>query len=227
MSDPTPAQTLLLWCLLARHGGAPQGEIVPAVRKPDREALVSAGLVAVEKRGRALILSVTDKGWHWAGAHLDAPVPPSFRVLGDLLTRLGRHLGATGGTLADFIGAPPEPAGAAPAPEAPRRAPAKAPAPRPRTVRKPGPRQLRARIEDAYLALTGGERARAVRLSALRTELADLDRATVDDGLARILKGDGTARLSQLSDPKALTQAERRAAFSPAGEPFHLIWIQA
>jgi hypothetical protein len=226
MSDPTPAQTLILWCLLARHGGAPQGEIVPAVRKYDREALVAAGLVAVEKRGRALVLSVTDKGWHWAGAHLDAPVPPNFRVLGDLLVRLGRHLRETGGTLADFIGAEAEPAQAVPA-KAQRRTRAKAPTPRVRAARKPGPRQLRARIEDAYLALTGGERARAVRLSALRAELADLDRATVDGGLARILKGDGTARLSQLSDPKALTQAEREAAFSPAGEPFHLIWIQA
>ena len=52
-------------------------------------------------------------------------------------------------------------------------------------------------------------------------------RATLDAGLARILKGDRSAILSQLSDPKALTPAEREAAFSPAGEPFHLIWIQS
>ena len=226
MSDPTPTQTLLLWCLLARHGSAPQGEIVPAVKKADREALDAAGFVAVEKHGRALVLSVTDKGWHWAGVHLDAPVPSNFRVLGDLLARLGHHLGATDSTLADFVGAKAEPTQAVPA-KSPRRARAKAPTPRPQAVRKFSARQLRARIEDAYLALTGGERARAVRLSALRAELVDLDRATVDDGLARILKGDGTARLSQLSDPKALTQAERAAAFSPAGEPFHLLWIQA
>ena len=66
-----------------------------------------------------------------------------------------------------------------------------------------------------------------MRLSRLRAELADIDRATLDAGLARILKGDTSALLSQLSDPKALTAAEREAAYSPAGEPFHLIWIQS
>ena len=229
MSEPNPAQALILWCLLARHGRAPQGEILPAVKKPDREALAAAGLITVEKSGRSFVLAVTDRGWHWAGAHLDAALPPPFRVMQDWLARLGRHLGATGQTLADFIGAAPE---AEPAETKPAKSkvakskPAKATSPSPR-ARKLGIGALRARIEDAYLALTGGARARAVRLSALRGQLAELDRATVDAGLARILKGDKTARLSQLSDPKALTEAERAAAYSPAGEPFHLLWIQA
>jgi surface antigen len=86
---------------------------------------------------------------------------------------------------------------------------------------------MRARIEAAYLALTGGERAKAVRLSALREELADLDRETLDEGLAAILRGDATARLSQFSDPKSLDAAERAAAYAPAGEPFHILWIQS
>ena len=239
MSAPTPAQTLILWCLLARHGRAPQGEVVPAVKKADREALAAAGLIAVEKSGRSFVLSVTDRGWHWAGDHLDAALPPAFRVMQDWLARLGGPLEQSGRTLADFIGAPPEPA--EPAETAPRKASAKkapakkAPAKkvagekatRSPATKKPGAAALRARIEEAYLALTGGARARAVRLSDVRAQLAEFDRATVDAGLARILKGDKTARLSQLSDPKALTAADREAAYSPAGEPFHLLWIQA
>ena len=234
MSVPTPAQTLILWCLLARHGRAPQGEVVPAVKKADREALAAAGLIAVEKSGRSFVLSVTDRGWHWAGDHLDAALPPAFRVMQDWLARLGVHLGQSGRTLADFIGAPPEPA--EPAETAPKKASARKAsgkkasgekATRSPATKKPGAAALRARIEEAYLALTGGARARAVRLSDVRAQLAEFDRATVDAGLARILKGDKTARLSQLSDPKALTAADREAAYSPAGEPFHLLWIQA
>jgi hypothetical protein len=218
----TPTQALILWSLLARHGEALQGDLVPAVKKADREALAAQGLVAVEKRGRSFVLTVTDRGWHWASSHLDAPLPPGFRTLQDWLARIGQHLVRTGGTLADLIGPAPEPAvpDAAPRPPA-KRAPRKAAAPH-----APGPRQLRARIEAAYLTLTGGARAQGVRLSALRAELADIDRATLDAGLARILKGDRSAILSQLSDPKALTPAEREAAYSPAGEPFHLLWIQ-
>ncbi|MCJ2057937.1 hypothetical protein MKL09_15385 [Methylobacterium sp. J-048] len=228
MSDPNPAQTLILWCLLARHGRAPQGEVVPAVKKADREALAAAGLIGVEKSGRSFVLSVTDKGWHWAGDHLDAALPPAFRVMQDWLARLDGHLGQSGRTLADFVGAPPEPASKTVSAKkiSPKKTAGEKTV-RPSAKKKPGAAALRVRIEEAYLALTGGARAKAVRLSEVRAQLAELDRATVDAGLARILKGDRTARLSQLSDPKALTQADREAAYSPAGEPFHLLWIQA
>jgi hypothetical protein len=64
-----------------------------------------------------------------------------------------------------------------------------------------------------------------VPLSKLRAELSDLDRKTVDEALLRILQGDDKARLSQISDPKSLTQDEHHAAFCPGGEPYHLLWI--
>lgn len=217
---PTPKQALILWCLLGRHGSALQSAITPRIDKADREALIAGRYLEAVREGRSLRLTVTDKGWNWAGAHMREPLPPSFRVLQDWLERLQADLAATGRTLAELVGtAPEEPPSVVRAPRA-RKSAAKGP-------RKPGPKQLRARIEAAYLALTGGERARAVRLSALRTHLGDLDRATVDAGLAAILRGDRTARLSQFSDPKSLDAAEREAAFSPAGEPFHILWIQS
>lgn len=217
---PTPKQALILWCLLGRHGSALQSAITPRIDKADREALMAGRYLEAVREGRSLRLTVTDKGWNWAGAHMREPLPPTFRVLQDWLGQLQADLAATGRTLADLVGtAPEEPASMVRTPRA-RKPAAKGP-------RKPGPKQLRARIEAAYLALTGGERARAVRLSALRTHLGDLDRATVDAGLAAILRGDRTALLSQFSDPKSLDAAEREAAFSPAGEPFHILWIQS
>lgn len=231
---PTPRQALILWCLLGRAGSALQSAIVPKIERADRESLVAAHLLESEKQGRSLRLTVTDKGWNWAGAHLRDPLPPSLRVLQDWLERLHAHLEASGETLAEFVG--PMPAEPQSAPAAKAKAPTKSKsraAPNSKAARKPrsasgrAPAQIRERIEAAYLALTGGERATAVRLSALRAHLADLDRTTLDAGLAAILRGDPTARLSQFSDPKSLDAAERAAAYAPAGEPFHILWIQS
>lgn len=217
---PTPKQALILWCLLGRHGSALQSTLVPRIDRADREALIVGRYLGAEKQGRSFRLTVTDKGWAWAGEHMREPLPPSFRVLQDWLERIQADLAATGRTLAELVGSPPEePAPAEPRPRARRGSP--------KESKALTPKQLRARIEAAYLTSTGGERAKAVRLSALRAGLGDLDRATVDAGLAAILRGDRTARLSQFSDPKSLDAAEREAAFSPAGEPFHIIWIQS
>ncbi|MET7242752.1 hypothetical protein ABZT49_05245 [Methylobacterium sp. EM32] len=246
---PTPAQAMILWRLLGRQGTALNSEIRPEIKKPDRDALEGAGLLTVEKASRPLRLTVTDKGWNWATQHLCDPLPPAMRVLQDWLTRLHHHLDATGATLADFVG--PAPERIAPEPKAPkalrprtapkpRAAPKSKPAPKTKAARKPkaapsqeapavppNPNRLRARIEQAYLACTSGRKATPVRLSALRAELADLDRAAVDAGLAAILRDDPSIRLTRISDPKALDAAERAAAFEPAGEPFHEVWINA
>jgi hypothetical protein len=73
----TEMQTLILWALLAKTGGASfQKNIRPEVKKSDREALVKAGLITSEKRGRpGFWLEITDKGWAWAADHLDADLP--------------------------------------------------------------------------------------------------------------------------------------------------------
>jgi hypothetical protein len=227
MSDTiTPRRAMLIWCLLGRHGWAFQKDIVPKVEKSDREALVASGHVASEKRGNAFLLTVEDKGWGWAAGHLRAELPPNYRVLQDWLARLDQHLERSGATLADFIGTAP----VAPPPEKEK----KRKSGTPKTPKHPKPataKHVRQRLEEAYLAVTGGRKATQALLSKVRAELADLDRETVDQGLLLILQGDkqgrNKARLGQVSDPKALTQEDREAAFSPAGEPFHLLWIQS
>ena len=249
--NPTPTQALLLFGLLSRHGECPQAELMPAVKKSDREALAKAKLIAVGKVGRGLGLSLADAGWAWTAAHLDAELPPAQRALSDMLVRLGEHLRRSGETLAEIIGAKPE-ADAEPVakPPSPAKAPTrktassdgrlKAPAGSAKSAAstssanvkgkaarpaRPTPAAVRKRIEAAYLALTGGRKSEMVRLSLLRGELADLDRKTVDAALQRILQGDEKASLMRNDDPRQLGRADQDAAFNPTGEPFHIIWI--
>ena len=48
----TEMQTLIIWALLTKKDGAGfQSEIKPQVKRPDRNALVKAGLIRCEKRG--------------------------------------------------------------------------------------------------------------------------------------------------------------------------------
>jgi hypothetical protein len=224
MSDKlTPKQTLLMWCLLGCNGEALQRSIVPRVEAKDRKVLVTRGLISEGKHGQSILLRLEDKGWHWASEHLRDELPPNFRVLQQWLGRVHDFLTETNRPLADFIGPPIEPL--------PVLQPKKSRSSKPRkpTLKKPkspSSADLRQRIEAAYLAVTNGRKAESVPLSRLRAELSDLDRKTVDRGLLRILQGDDNARLGQISDPKALTQDEREAAFSPGGEPYHLLWIQ-
>jgi hypothetical protein len=228
----TPKQALVMWCLLGRHGEALQGEIVPQIKKADREALVTGGFITSEKEGQAFRLRIEDKGWRWANEHLRDELPAGFQVLQDWLTRLHQHLERNDQALADFIGPAPE---RAPAPVAEKQRPSRSGRVSRKLVEKrpkpPTALQLRERIETAYLLVTAGRRAEQALLSKVRAQLPDLSRDMVDKGLLRILQGDKQgkkkARLGQVSDPKALTQDDRDAAFSPGGEPFHLLWIQS
>jgi hypothetical protein len=218
----TPKQTLIMWCLLGRFGRAFQKEIVPRIEKKDREALVSSGLIKSEKLGQAFRLTVDeDKGWRWASEHLRDDLPRNFQVLQDWLARVHHALETSGQTLADFIGSAPDLD-----PPVARKSRSRPSRKKPTKAKPLTERGLRARIEKAYLAVTNGRKAEGALLSQVRAQLADLDRSAVDAALLRILQGDKKARLTQISDPKALTPEEREAAFSPGGEPFHILWIQ-
>jgi hypothetical protein len=79
--DLTPTQALLLFGLLARQGTCTQAELMPKVKKADREALEGQKLIAVNKSGRGFSLTLTDAGWAWAAKNLSCsgPTPVSFR----------------------------------------------------------------------------------------------------------------------------------------------------
>ena len=222
--SPTANQALMLFSLLARHGEGAQAELALVKPAPDRQALVEAKFISEFKLNRAIMLKLEDAGWAWAAANLSAELPSAQRTLAHFLTRLSEHLARTGATLADFVG--PKPPEAVP-PVPPQKGRGRAT--KPRTPRPPSAKTLRERIEAAYLGITDNRKNEFVRLKRLRAELSDLDRATVDQGLERILKGDKEgkkmASLMRHDDPRQLDRDDHEAAFNPSGEPFHGLWI--
>jgi hypothetical protein len=193
----------MLWALLGRGGGAFQLDVKPEIKKADRDALKRAGLIAVEKRGRKTWIELDEKGWAFAAQRLDAELPErstaGVAILRHWLARLKIFLEANGMSLAEFI-APPQ---------------ASAPFSEP----------LKGRIRTAYLDTTGGRLNTQASLSGIRARLPDVDRDTLDAALLDMHHAQ-EALLYPNDNRRALTDADRAAALSVAGEPRHILWIE-
>ncbi len=214
----TPFQALIVWALLARGGSSFQKDLMPEPKPKDRDPLVRARLISVEKRNRAIFLNVEEEGWSWAADHMDAELSTrstagSF-VLRDLLARLAVFAKLRNIPLAEILSAAPPPSTAGdvlhiePPPVPPL----------------PQPADLRERIRAAFLKLTGGALNTRVRLADLRVLLSDLDRATQDKAILAIA-GETDADLLQLDNRIDITDADREAALYVGAEPRHLLWI--
>jgi hypothetical protein len=205
-------QTLILWSLLVRtEGGGLQKDVKPEVKKPDREALVRAGLIIVTKQGRGLWLEVTDRGWSWAAEHLDAELPErsiaANAILQAWLARLKTFMVSRDIALADVLRA-----------QQPTEKPTTAPAPALADYDA-----LRARVRTAYQEIGRALNTR-VFLSDLRGKLHDIDRASLDDTLCRMHLEEGTT-LSGLNNPQEITPTIRHGGLIFKGEPMYVLWI--
>lgn len=215
-TEPNPKQTLILWALLGQGGAAAQKDLGFTVDKKDRDALVKAGLLTVSKGARnAIALEVTDKGWSWANGHLGASLPSGRNatkagtpVLQAWLKRLQSYLQTTGVPLAEVLTSKP----AGPDGETDQR-----------KNDNTDTDQLRQRVRDAYLHVTGGRFNDNVPLSRLRHELADISRETLDAALTRMNGKDGVT-LMNLGNPREI-EAEREAALRFKGQDMHILWI--
>jgi DNA-binding PadR family transcriptional regulator len=213
-------QTLILWALLVRDNGAGfQNELKPEPDKTDREALEIAGLIKCERRGRhrRVWIEVTEKGWAWAADYLDADLPTGSpagsAILQAWLTRLKSYMRARNVPLAEIIG--------------------------PQRVRTndtndiaisdttpaSGYENLRARIRQAYLAVTGDQVNTRALLSQIRERLNDVDRVELDEALKRMQR-EQQASLYPLDNKTEITDADRAAAIYFGGEPRHILWIE-
>jgi len=206
-AEPTPLQTLILWALAVRGGAALQKDLRPEPKKPDRDALVRAGLLRAGKVGRALHIEMTDRGWAWAGANTSALLPTNTTngtaVLGGLLARLGAYMAASEVALADII----------------------RPLPRETITKAPAqPAELAGRIRAAYLAESGGAVNRRVRLAAIRTRLADVRSADLDVALVELAQAGGAGLLA-LDDPTEITPDDNAAAISVGVQARHILWL--
>jgi len=214
----TELQTLIIWALLAKpEGGSFQKDIRPEVTRKDREALVKAGLISSEKRGRSLWLEVTEKGWAWAADNLDASLPKHSNaasvVLQEWLTRLKAFMEVRGLALADVL-APGQPASSGNSPSVNSQ---------PQASNDYG--TVRSRIRKAYLELTGGQFNTRTLLRDLRGKLTDIERSVLDEALKRMQR-EQEATLYQIDNRIEITDGDREAAIYFGGEPRHLLWIE-
>jgi hypothetical protein len=213
-------RTLILWALLARENAAAfQNELKPEPEKADREALSAEGLIKWEKPGQRIWIEVTDKGWAWAGMNLDATLPKNSsaarQILQAWLARLKTFMDARGIVLADVLG-PQHSTQVGAASEG-----AAGPLPPPAQLDYPA---LRARIRQAYLAVTGGRLNTRALLSDLRSKLHDIERGTLDEALRKMHLEEGTT-LSGLDNPREITPAIRGAGLNFKGEWMFVLWI--
>ena len=197
-------QALVLWALLANGGEGFGKELKPEVDKLEREGLLKAGLIDVEKRKRgAYWLSVTDRGWRWAEDHLSDKLPDRSYAGTFILTAWLKHLQtfmrASNTSLADIL--------------APRKITA-----------TPDYEMLREQIRTAYLAVTGGNLNRRALLTDIRRRLPNIDRGALDNAL-ELMQRRGDAILMQLDNRPDVTPADEEAAIQIGQEPRHILWI--
>jgi hypothetical protein len=204
---PTEMQTLILWALLAKPNGTSfQKDLIPEVKKPDREALVNAGLIMASKPDRRRWrLEITEKGWAWAGDHLSAELPKRSTagsvILQAWLKQLQSFMKSHGLVLADIFGQ--------------------------RTLEPTVPLDypaIREHIRKAYLDLTGGHLNTRVLLLDLREKLKGVGHSQLNEALKRMHLEEGTT-LSGLNNPQEITKAISDAGLSFKGQPMYVLWI--
>ena len=195
-------QTLVMWALLANGGEGFGNELKPEVDKPEREGLLKAGLISVEKRKRAYWLSVTDRGWRWAEDHLCDRLPDrSYAgtfILAGWLTHLQTFMRVSNTSLADILV--------------------------PRKDTTPDHDILREHIRAAYLAVTGGNFNRRALLPTF-VDACRMLIVTLSIMRSNLCKVEGDATLMQLDNRPDITSADQEAAIQIGQESRHILWI--
>lgn len=179
----------------------------PALEAPSRRKLVERGLLEVEVgEHRALLLSLTDRGWAAAAELLESPPPPratpQLRALFTFAAGIGRYLRRESLALGEVV----TPAGV-PAPSVPVNPPDGPPT---------------AQVREAYrrIAAPGAW----VALRDLRAALPGVPRTVVDEGLRALYPEPGVHIVAE-DNLKALTPDDHAAALQLGGRSLHAIRI--
>lgn len=234
-------EVLLLWAILGEGGGKDVSRsslndkgMLPSDDKVARDGLKARGLIKAEKRtsrnekGRSISgywMTVTETGRAWAEENL-AAVPAKSQaaapILQAWLARLSIFLHARNIPITEFLeqhrGVSHEPrTELAISPAVPSR-----PSPSPLARDYDA---LRARIRQAYLAVTGNRINTRARLCDIREKLNDIDPAALDEVLKR-MQLEQQASLYPLDNKREITDADRNAAIYFGAEPRHILWIE-
>lgn len=206
---PSPKQVLALWNMLFTGEEPAISKIQPGLNPRERRQLQEAGLIEIEKRGRASHIILTEKAWAWAAGHLEADISSSKFAgiaLRGLLSRLQRHLDQKTLTLAGLLAIDNEP-------DLPDR--------------EPEPANLAERIRAAYLCVSGGGSNVRVRLKDLRQYLPGVPKPGLDAELAR-LQQEGLFGLVlwSLDDPLDIGPDDEAAAVEIGGVKRHIVYME-
>ena len=203
MAYGTPERAAMI-ALMALNKETPNAELRRRygldVKKQTREKLNQDGLLQSRKLGRGFAHELTDAGWAWVVAELDAKVPPRAGSAGGalyaLLNGLKAALDARGMVIQElFAPAAPGPTGS-----------------------------LRNRIRQAYRSLAPRPWD-WVELRDLRAQLGDWTRREVDLELVRMFR-EQDVNLTLHEDRGRLTQADRDAALRLGVDDMHLISME-
>lgn len=210
--EPDPRQTLYMLRLTFGPFEPKLQDLQPPLEPVAlRKQLEVQGLIRLEKRGRHQHVLLTDKGWQWMQAHLDARIDVAGRAAGQvlqgLLPRLRAFLDSKGYALAELFSQGEgqrsslgESREGAPAPD------------------------CRQRIHAALLELSGGRVQQRLTLAQLRRALPQLPRAALDAALLE-LQGRGVVALYHEDDPALRSAAVEAAALQLAGSRYHLVYL--
>jgi len=215
-----------MWNLLFTGEEPMVSKAKPGVDKKKLGPLLDAGLVVLEKRGRANHIVLTDRAWQWAEDHLDAEFSPRANAtpaLQGLLPKLKNYLKQSGTPLAELLtaeGPPNEESDvrvpgtviATPDPEVAPNSP-------PETI------SIEEAIRMAYLSLTRNQWETRVRLADLRKHLTLYPRDTQNSALLR-MQSAGQLVLYRLDDPQDTFDADRDAALYLGSDPRHLVYMK-
>ncbi len=218
--QPNPRQALVMWDLLITRDEPAQSKVrLSTFTAADRKELLDAGLIALEKRGRAQHIVLTDKAWDWAPDHLNATISQSklgASVLQDLLGTLQGFLRTHDMPLVELLTPPTAALVDSVTDSAPVNGHARAAA---------VTTDLPQRILAAYQLLSGGRSHTSVRLAELRAQLPDASRNDVDRTLLQMQR-DGRLALMRMDDPQRVTPEDAKAALDIHGDKRHIVYLK-
>ncbi|HET9954428.1 MAG TPA: hypothetical protein VFQ61_07985 [Polyangiaceae bacterium] len=236
--NPNPQQTFLILSMLF---GKTPAEREPRFSDPSVKALKSvkfrreleaAGVVRVERRGRSSHLILEDEAWDFAFKYLHSELPTTPRaskvlehVLGKLRLFLESHEHSLLDLLAGETAAEPKPHVEASSAVMSNVRTAGDTAVRVESDATCGPPDYERAVREACLALAHGQTRRRVRLKDLR-EMVRVERTSLDRTLVAMQTA-GRLVLYKLDNPSELSPEDDSAALWIAGQPRHLVYLEA